>query len=162
MGAYRDEQGRPVVLQVVRTAEERLLADPAANHEYLPIGGIAEFCAASAQLAFGADSAALREGRNATIQTLSGTGSLRVGAEFLARFYTPSRVVLIPNPTWANHRTIFERAGLEVQSYRYYKPQTKGLDYEGLLADVRAAPEGAILLLHACAHNPTVGAPPLP
>lgn len=155
MGAYRDEQGKPVVLHVVREAEERLLADPTANHEYLPIGGLPEFCQASAALAFGVDSSVVRDRRNATIQTLSGTGSLRVGAEFLSRFYPRSKVALIPNPTWANHRAIFERSGLEVRTYRYYKPESKGLDFEGLLEDVRAAPEGAVLLLHACAHNPT-------
>jgi aspartate aminotransferase len=156
VGAYRDEQGNPVVLNVVREAEKRLLADPTANHEYLPMGGLPEFCQASAALAFGAGSAVMVERRNATIQTLSGTGSLRVGAEFLSRFYPRSKVALIPNPTWANHRAIFERSGLEVRTYRYYKPESKGLDFEGLLEDVRAAPEGAVVLLHACAHNPTV------
>lgn len=130
VGAYRDEAGKPVILEVVKEAEERLLKDPSSNHEYLPIGGIPEFCAASAELAFGSDSAALREGRNATIQSLSGTGSLRVGAEFLAKFYPKSKVVLVPNPSWANHRAIFDRAGLQVQLYRYYKPEARGLDFE--------------------------------
>lgn len=155
VGAYRDEQGKPVVLSSVHIAEERLLADSSANHEYLPMGGLPEFCAAAAKLAFGSDSAAIREGRVATIQALSGTGSLRVGGEFLRRFYPKSKAVLIPNPTWANHRNIFDRSGLQVQLYRYYDPDDRGLDFEGMLADIKNAPEGAVLLLHACAHNPT-------
>jgi len=155
VGAYRDEQGKPVILSSVHTAEQRLLADSSANHEYLPMGGIPEFCGAAAKLAFGSNSAAIKEGRIATIQALSGTGSLRVGGEFLRRFYPKSKVVLIPNPSWANHRNIFERSSLQVQTYRYYDPGSRGLDFQGMLADIRNAPEGAILLLHACAHNPT-------
>lgn len=161
VGAYRDENGKPVVLRVVHEVEERLLADATANHEYLPISGLPEFCKAAADLAYGAQSTPIREGRVVTIQALSGTGSLRVGGEFLGRFYSRSRVVLIPNPTWANHKAIFERSGLEVRQYRYYKPETRGLDFEGMLEDIRAAPEGAIVLLHACAHNPT-GVDPSP
>jgi len=93
----------------------------------------------------------------AAVQALSGTGACRVAAEFLSRFPTPgaeesdSRVVLVPDPTWANHHSIFREAGLTVAQYRYWKPQTLGLD----LADMRAAPRGATVLLHACAHNPT-------
>ncbi len=161
VGAYRDEQGKPVILSSVHTAEERLLADKSANHEYLPMGGLPEFCTAAAKLAFGSDSAAIKENRVATIQALSGTGSLRVGGEFLSRFYPKSKVVLIPNPSWANHRNIFDRSGLQVQLYRYYDPATRGLDFAGMLADIQNAPEGAILLLHACAHNPT-GVDPTP
>ena len=155
VGAYRDEAGKPVVLNVVREAETKLLASPSLNHEYLPIAGLPEFYQAAAQLAYGKNSAALAEGRVAVLQALSGTGALRVGAEFLKRFYPTSSVVFVPNPTWANHNAIFDRAGLEVQKYRYYKPETCGLDYEGLIDDLSAAPEGSVVLLHACAHNPT-------
>lgn len=97
----------------------------------------------------------------ATIQALSGTGALRVGAEFLSHFYPTSKAVLIPRPTWANHGAIFNRAGLEVSEYAYYDPKTMGLDFDGLLKDLNAAPQGAIVLLHACAHNPT-GVDPSP
>ena len=161
VGAYRDENGKPVILSAVRTAEERILADSSSNHEYLPMGGLPEFCKAAAELAFGSNSPAITSGRVATIQGLSGTGSLRVGAEFLKRFYPGSQVVLVPNPSWANHKAIFERSGLTVQQYRYYYPATRGLDFEGMIEDLRNAPEGAILLLHACAHNPT-GVDPTP
>lgn len=161
VGAYRTEDGKPLVLSAVREAERRLLADPKQDHEYLNMGGLPDFCRLSAQLAFGEGSAVLKEGRNATVQGLSGTGSLRVGGEFLSRFYSRSKVVMIPTPTWANHRFIFEKCGLQVQQYRYFKADTRGLDYEGMVADLKTAPEGAIVILHACAHNPT-GVDPTP
>eukprot|EP00887_Chlorella_sp_A99_P004460 scaffold30.g4460.t1 len=131
VGAYRTEEGKPLVLEVVKEAERRLLADPTQNHEYLNQAGIPEFCKLSARLAFGEGSPPLAEGRAVTVQGLSGTGSLRIGGEFLSRFYPRSKVVLLPSPTWANHKSIFERCGMEVRSYRYYKPETRGLDYEG-------------------------------
>lgn len=118
------------MLEVVQEAERRIMADPAQDHEYLSQAGIPTFCQGSAALAFGADSAVLREGRNVTVQGLSGTGSLRIGAEVLARFYPGPKLALIPAPTWPNHRSIFERSGMDVQAYRYYKPDTRGLDYE--------------------------------
>lgn len=161
VGAYRDESGKPVVLDVVHEAEEMLLKNPSANHEYLPIAGLPEFCKAAAELAYGKNSPALAEGRVAVMQALSGTGALRVGAEFLKRFYNGSNVVYVPNPTWANHHAIFERAGLEVRKYRYYKPETCGLDFDGMKEDLAGAPENAVVLLHACAHNPT-GVDPTP
>ena len=124
------QEGKPLVLEVVREAERRMMADASQDHEYLSQAGIPTFCQASAALAFGADSAVLREGRNVTVQGLSGTGSLRIGAEVLARFYPGPKLALIPGPTWPNHRSIFERSGMEVESYRYYKPDTRGLNFE--------------------------------
>ncbi|CAI0543332.1 unnamed protein product, partial [Linum tenue] len=100
------------------------------------------------------NSPAIQDNRVTTVQCLSGTGSLRVGAEFLARHYH-EKTICIPNPTWGNHPKIFNLAGLSVKTYRYYDPATKGLDFQGLLEDLGAAPSGAIVLLHACAHNPT-------
>ncbi|KDD77066.1 class I/II aminotransferase, partial [Helicosporidium sp. ATCC 50920] len=161
VGAYRTEEGKPLVLQVVRAAERRLLEDPTLDKEYLTQAGVASFCDASAAMAFGPGSQALKEKRNATVQALSGTGALRVGGEFLSRFYPGPKLVLIPDPSWANHRAIFERCGMEVRTYRYYQAATCGLDAEGLLADLGAAPEGAVVVLHACAHNPT-GVDPTP
>jgi aspartate aminotransferase len=122
--------------------------------EYLPITGLADFNKLSAKLILGADSPALQQNRVATVQSLSGTGSLRVGAEFLAKHYH-QRTIYIPAPTWGNHPKVFNMAGLSVQKYRYYDPATRGLDFQGLLEDLGAAPSGAIVLLHACAHNPT-------
>uniref|UniRef100_A0A803LBT5 Aspartate aminotransferase n=1 Tax=Chenopodium quinoa TaxID=63459 RepID=A0A803LBT5_CHEQI len=122
--------------------------------EYLPITGLAEFNKLSAKLMFGEDSPAIRENRVTTVQCLSGTGSLRVGGEFLAKHYH-ERTIYIPQPTWGNHPKIFTLAGLSVKTYRYYDPATRGLHFHGLLEDLGSAPSGAIVLLHACAHNPT-------
>jgi aspartate aminotransferase len=160
VGAYRTEDGKPYVLPSVKKAEQKVVNDPQQNKEYLPIGGDPQFCKLSAQLAFGQNSPALREQRAATVQCLSGTGSLRVGAEFLNLHY-PVKLIYIPNPTWANHNKIFPLAGIAIRQYRYYLPKTRGLDYEGMVEDLSRAPQGAIVLLHACAHNPT-GVDPSP
>lgn len=154
VGAYRTEEGKPLVLNVVRRAEQMLVNDQSRVKEYLPIVGLADFNKLSAKLIFGGDSPAIQENRVATVQCLSGTGSLRVGGEFLARHYH-ERTVYIPQPTWGNHPKIFTLAGLSVKTYRYYNPETRGLDFEGMLEDLGSAPSGAIVLLHACAHNPT-------
>lgn len=154
VGAYRTEEGKPLVLNVVRKAEQMLVNDPSGIKEYLPILGLSDFNKLTAKLILGADSPAILENRIATAQCLSGTGSLRVGSEFLARHYH-QRTIYIPVPTWGNHPKIFNLGGLEVKSYRYYDPATRGLDFKGLVEDLNAAPSGAIVLLHACAHNPT-------
>ncbi|KAH7277281.1 hypothetical protein KP509_39G043800 [Ceratopteris richardii] len=148
------QEGKPYVLKVVREAEQRLIRDGSRNKEYLSITGIPAFNKLSAKLILGEDSPAIHEKRVCTAQCLSGTGSLRVGAEFLAKHY-PQKVIYIPTPTWGNHPKVFTLGGLQVKSYRYYDPKTRGLDYEGLLDDLRAAPSDAVVLLHACAHNPT-------
>ncbi|PSR91250.1 Aspartate aminotransferase [Actinidia chinensis var. chinensis] len=154
VGAYRTEEGKPVVLNVVRRAEQLLVNDRSRVKEYLPIVGLADFNKLSAKLIFGADSPAIQENRVTTVQCLSGTGSLRVGAEFLGRHYH-ERTIYIPQPTWGNHPKIFNLGGLSVKYYRYYDPATWGLHFQGLLEDLGSAPSGAIVLLHACAHNPT-------
>ncbi|KAE8654587.1 Aspartate aminotransferase [Hibiscus syriacus] len=154
VGAYRTEEGKPLVLNVVRKAEQMLLNDRARVKEYLPIVGIADFNKLSAKLILGADSPAIQENRVTTVQCLSGTGSLRVGAEFMARHYH-QKTIYIPQPTWGNHPKIFTLAGLSVKTYRYYDPTTRGLNFQGLLEDLGSAPSGSIVLLHACAHNPT-------
>ncbi|RDX79522.1 Aspartate aminotransferase 1 [Mucuna pruriens] len=154
VGAYRTEDGKPLVLNVVRRVEQQLLNDMSRNKEYLPIVGLAEFNKLSAKLIFGADSPAIQENRVTTVQGLSGTGSLRIGGEFLAKHYH-QRTIYLPTPTWGNHPKVFNLAGLSVKTYRYYAPATRGLDFQGLLEDLGSAPSGSIVLLHACAHNPT-------
>ncbi|PON76515.1 Aspartate/other aminotransferase [Parasponia andersonii] len=154
VGAYRTEEGKPVVLNAVRKAEHQLVNDVSRVKEYLPIVGIAEFNKLSAKLILGADSPAIQQNRVTTVQCLSGTGSLRVGGEFLARHYH-ERTIYIPQPTWGNHIKVFALSGLTVKTYRYYDPATRGLNFQGLLEDLGSAPSGAIVLLHACAHNPT-------
>ncbi|KAL0315645.1 UNVERIFIED_CONTAM: Aspartate aminotransferase, cytoplasmic [Sesamum radiatum] len=145
-------EGKPLVLNVVRKAEQMLVNDQSRVKEYLPITGLADFNKLSAKLIFGANSPAIQENRVTTVH-VSGTGSLRVGAEFLARHYH-EKTIYIPQPTWGNHPKVFTLAGLSVKSYRYYDPSTRGLDFSGL-EDLGSAPSGAIVLLHACAHNPT-------
>ncbi|KAK4761677.1 hypothetical protein SAY87_029561 [Trapa incisa] len=154
VGAYRTEEGKPLVLNVVRQAEHSLVNDKARVKEYLPIVGLAEFNKLSAKLIFGSDSSAIQDNRVVTVQCLSGTGSLRVGGEFLAKHYH-ERTIYIPAPTWGNHPKVFTLAGLSVKTYRYYDPSTRGLDFQGLLEDLNSTPSGAIILFHACAHNPT-------
>jgi len=154
VGAYRTEELKPLVLTVVRTAERMVVEDTTMNKEYQPIGGNANFCKLSAKLAFGDSGGAIAQGRVATLQCLSGTGSLAVGAAFLAQHY-PQRIVYVPDPTWGNHMKIFGNAGHQVKRYRYFHPATRGLDYQGMLQDLSSAPSGSIVLLHACAHNPT-------
>ena len=154
VGAYRTEEGAPWVLPVVREAETRILAS-GVDKEYLPIDGLAAFNAATARLLLGDASPALAEGRVATIQGLSGTGSLRLGAAFIAKFLPPGTTVYCSDPTWGNHFNIFGDAGLETKTYKYFDPDTIGLDFDGLVADLSAAPSGSVIVLHGCAHNPT-------
>lgn len=158
VGAYRDDAGKPYVLPSVRTAEEQVIA-ARMNKEYAGITGLPEFTSAALTLAYGKESTAMD--RTAITQSISGTGALRIGAEFLSKFYPGSKNIYIPNPSWANHGAVFTQAGLNVNKYRYYNKDTIGLDFEGLVADVKAAPKGSIFLFHACAHNPT-GVDPTP
>lgn len=153
VGAYRTEELQPYVLNVVKKAELKML-EKGENKEYLPIDGLPAFKAATANLLLGADNPAVKEGRVATIQSLSGTGSLRVGAAFLNRFL-PGATVYISQPTWGNHKGIFTDAGVEWKVYRYFDPATIGLDFKGMMEDLEAAPNGSVVLLHGCAHNPT-------
>jgi len=154
VGAYRDENGKPFVLPSVRKAEESIVAGKY-DKEYLPITGFPEFTKHAAILAYGKDSAPLKEGRIAITQSISGTGALRIGGAFLQRFYPHSKSIYLPTPTWGNHIPIFKDSGLEVKQYKYYDKKTVGLDFEGMIADIKAAPDKSIILLHACAHNPT-------
>ncbi|KAH9277717.1 Aspartate aminotransferase, mitochondrial [Echinococcus granulosus] len=153
VGAYRDDNSKPWVLPSVREAEERILSRHL-DHEYLPISGLSSFCKLAIEFALGADCPVFKEGRNATVQCLSGTGSLRIGAAFLGRF-SKVKEVWVPKPTWANHIPVFRDSGIAVQYYRYYDSKTCGLDESGWLEDISHIPEGSTILLHACAHNPT-------
>lgn len=156
IGAYRDDNAKPWVLPVVKKADETLRNDPELNHEYAPIAGIASFTSKAAELILGgADSPAIREKRVTSVQTISGTGAVHLGALFLARFYTGSKKVYLSDPTWANHNQIFSNVGIPIAKYPYFSKETSGLDFEGMKAALHGAPEGSIVLLHACAHNPT-------
>ncbi|XP_076322399.1 glutamate oxaloacetate transaminase 2 isoform X1 [Tachypleus tridentatus] len=160
VGAYRDDQGKPFVLPCVRKVEELMMAKHM-DKEYAAIHGLQEFCQASAVLAFSENSSVIKEGLNATIQGISGTGSLTMGAFFLRDFFKGNKEVYMPAPTWGNHIPLFKKAGFAVKQYRYYDSKTCGLDFTGLLEDISKIPENSIILLHACAHNPT-GVDPKP
>ncbi|KAG9287717.1 hypothetical protein G9A89_004120 [Geosiphon pyriformis] len=154
VGAYRDDNGKPYVLSAVRKAEEFILKDKL-NKEYLPITGLASFTQQAALLAYGKDSVPLNDSKIAITQSISGTGALRIGGTFLSRFYPHAKKIYVPTPTWGNHTAIFRDSGLEVAQYRYFDKTTIGLDFNGLLEDLKSAPKNSIFLFHACAHNPT-------
>ncbi|XP_045471443.1 aspartate aminotransferase, mitochondrial [Harmonia axyridis] len=154
VGAYRDDNGKPYVLPCVKKAESQIAAKNL-DKEYSPISGSAELCKYSIDLALGDDSEVVKNGRNATVQTISGTGALRVGAAFLNGFYPFSKTIYIPAPSWGNHTPIFKHSGMEVKSYKFYDPKTCGFDFKGACDDIMNIPEKSIILLHACAHNPT-------
>jgi aspartate aminotransferase len=154
VGAYRDDDEKPYVLAAVKEAERRLLENPAIDKEYLPIDGRAEYQKLCQALLLGKDSPAIKENRVITAQSVSGTGALRVGAEFISKFVKETTIV-IPDPTWANHYQIFGCYQHPIKKIRYFNPANQGLDFEGLTADIKAQPNKSVLVLHACAHNPT-------
>lgn len=158
VGAYRDDLGLPFVLTAVREAERRIL-DRKLHMEYLPVAGSSTFVDKAIKLAYG-DNSYVESGCVAAVQTLSGTGACRMAGVLMSRFLDgDSRqgkpLVLLPNPSWANHKAIFTDAGCEVGSYDYYNPVTKSLDFERCIKSLEDAPSGSVVLLHACAHNPT-------
>ncbi|PWY74534.1 aspartate transaminase [Aspergillus sclerotioniger CBS 115572] len=157
IGAYRDDNAKPWILPVVKKADELVRNDPALNHEYLPIKGLADYTSAAQKLMIGADSPAIRENRVCTFQTISGTGAVHLGALFLSKFHpaSPKPTTYLSNPTWANHHQIFTNVNLPITTYPYFSPSTKGLDFPGLTNALSSAPTGSIILLHVCAHNPT-------
>lgn len=153
VGVYTDESGAVPLLECVRRAQ-RIITDGGAPHMYLPIDGIAAYGRAAQRLLFGAESEIIAAGRVVTIQALGGTGGLKVGADFLRRF-APGAQVWISDPSWENHRALFENAGFTVNVYPYYDAATHGLDFGGMIAVLDQADPGAIVVLHACCHNPT-------
>lgn len=162
VGAYRDDAGKPWVLPSVLSAEKKIVESVESgklNHEYLPITGLPQFVDAAVRLALGTNCKALAEGRHCGVQAISGTGALRLGAEFLQRFLPPNsegkRTIYLSRPTWGNHKTIFSAAGMDVKEHRYYNPENRGFDYQGMIDDLSTALPGSCVLLHCCAHNPT-------
>src|SRR5450631_1393956 len=153
VGIYCDDNGKVPLLDCVRDAQQAMAAK-GAPLPYLPIDGIAAYDKAVQQLVFGADSSVVQEGRAVTVQGLGGTGSLKIGADFLRRFL-PGAQVWISDPSWENHRALFEGAGFAVGTYPYYQASTHGLDIDGMIAALQRLPAGAIVVLHACCHNPT-------
>jgi aromatic-amino-acid transaminase len=153
VGVYYDDEGRIPLLQSVRKAEQARV-DAHAARGYLPIEGIPGYNKGAQTLLLGADSPLIAEGRVLTAQSLGGTGALKIGADFL-RQLLPDAKVVISNPSWENHRALFERAGFEVDTYPYYDAATHGLNFPAMLAALEALPAQTIVVLHACCHNPT-------
>ncbi len=153
VGVYYDDNGKVPLLECVRRAE-KMLIEQASPRGYLPIDGLPAYDRAVRELVFGAESPALRENRIVTVQALGGTGGLKVGADFL-RHFAPGVEAWISDPTWENHRGLFENAGFAVRTYTYYDPVTHDVDFEGMLSGLRSMPAGSVVVLHACCHNPT-------
>lgn len=153
IGIYFDDDGRIPVLDCVRRAEAQMLAESGPK-PYLPIEGSAAARQAVQQLLFGPGHEAVTSGRIATLQTIGSSGGLKVGADFIARWFAGSEV-WVSDPTWDNHRAMFEGAGLKVHTYPYYDAATGGLDFDAMLDTLRGLPPRSIVLLHACCHNPT-------
>jgi aromatic-amino-acid transaminase len=154
VGVYFDDNGKLPLLQCVQAAEKMMMDAPKARG-YLPIDGIAAYDQAVQGLVFGAESDAVKTGRIATIQALGGTGGLKVGADLLKRM-APNAQVLISDPSWENHRALFESAGFNVAQYPYYDAtENSGINFPAMLAALSQAAPGSIVVLHACCHNPT-------
>jgi aromatic-amino-acid transaminase len=153
VGVYTDDNGKVPLLECVRRAEDARVKSGTPKG-YLPIDGIAAYDKAVRDLVFGASSAAVKEGRVVTVQTLGGTGGLKIGADFL-HLISPGATAWISEPSWENHRALFENAGFTVKSYSYYDAATHGLNFAGMKAALQAMPAGSVVVLHSCCHNPT-------
>lgn len=154
IGLYYDEESTIPRLQAVAEAEARLNAQPHGASLYLPMEGLNSYRHAIAPLLFGAGHTVLEQQRVATIQTLGGSGALKVGADFLKRYF-PHSGVWVSDPTWENHIAIFEGAGFEVSTYPWYDNETNGVRFAAFLEKLNSLPEQSIVLLHPCCHNPT-------
>lgn len=153
VGVYYDDNGKVPLLKCVQEAEKQITA-LGSPHTYLPIDGLPLYDNAVQKLVFGETSDVVSQKRGATVQAIGGTGALKIGADFLRRF-SPGSQVWISDPSWENHRALFEYAGFKVNTYPYYDPATRGVDFSGMSDTLKALPAGSIIVLHACCHNPT-------
>ncbi|HYC46438.1 MAG TPA: amino acid aminotransferase [Burkholderiales bacterium] len=153
VGVYTDDEGKVPVLECVRRAEQQLAEKPLPRN-YLPIDGLKTYDRAVQEVVFGLESPALKEGRIVTVQALGGTGGLKLGADFIRRL-NPDAELYISDPSWENHRAIFEYAGYQVKTYPYYDGASNGLKFDAMLESLEAMPSGSVVVLHACCHNPT-------
>ncbi len=154
IGLYYDENGKIPTLPSVAASQQQLAEGESQPCVYLPMEGLPQYRSAVQHLVFGENHPALEEKRVATIQSLGGSGALMIGADFLHHYF-PNSKVWVSNPTWENHNAIFAGAGFEVGTYPYFNPETKSLDFDGMLSTLKGLPEQSIVLLHPCCHNPT-------
>lgn len=153
VGSYKDDNGKPWVLPVVRTVEQQIANDLTLNHEYLPVLGLPEFTSSAVKLALGNNSHAVVNNMAFGVQTISGTGAIKVALDFLIRHgYS---VFYASNPTWGNHNQMAKMCGFTVKKYRYYDAATKSIDFRGMVEDLENAPQDSVIILHGCAHNPS-------
>ncbi|XP_046994780.1 aspartate aminotransferase, cytoplasmic-like [Schistocerca americana] len=154
-GAYKDNEGKPWVLPIVQRIGEKVAADKSLNHEYLMLLGIESLSSAATKLLLGETSRAVLENRAFGVHSLSGTGSFRIGSEFLSKILN-FNIAYVPTPTWDNHQKILQFSGFgDIRQYRYWDNATRSLDINGLISDLSTAPEHSVIVLHLCAHNPT-------
>lgn len=153
IGIYFDDAGKIPMLPSVRAAEHKVVADAGAR-PYLPMEGAANFRTAVQELLFGADSAVVKAGRVVTIQAVGSSGGLKVGGDFIKRYF-PTSTMLVSDPTWDNHKAVFEGCGVTVKTYPYYDAATGGLRFDAMIEALKTAEKKSIVLLHACCHNPT-------
>ncbi|HET7200972.1 MAG TPA: amino acid aminotransferase [Burkholderiales bacterium] len=153
VGVYYDDQGKVPLLECVRRADEALTAAGSAR-PYLAMDGFPDYVRQVQSLLFGPSHPAVAAGRVTTVQAVGGTGGLKVGADFIRRF-APEAAVYMSDPTYDNHRPLFEEAGFRIESYPYYDPRTRGIRFPEMLASLKGIPRGSVVLLHACCHNPT-------
>lgn len=160
VGAYRDDNGKPMVLRVVTEAEKRIF-ERHMDHEYAGIAGLQSFVDRSVAFAYGEKSSVIESGCVAAVQSISGTGGVRLAGEFISRFVGKGVKLYMPDQTWGNHIPIMKDSGLVPAQYRYYDPSRCAYDHNGMVSDVKKLPSGSVFMLHACAHNPT-GCDPTP
>ncbi len=153
VGVYYDDKGKVPLLECVQRAEQQRV-QTGNPKSYLPIDGLQTYDQAVLALVFGADAPLIKEKRAFTVQAIGGTGGLKIGADFLKQL-APEAQVWISEPSWENHRALFEAAGFKVQAYPYYDPATRGLKFEAMVKALEALPAGTIVVLHSCCHNPT-------
>ncbi|MCF7790620.1 MAG: aspartate/tyrosine/aromatic aminotransferase [Victivallales bacterium] len=153
VGVYKNEEGKTPILNSVKAAE-RINLEEEKTKSYLPIDGKPSYKKVVQKLVFGANSEIVNSGRAATIQAPGGTGGIKLAADFIKKFY-PGTKVWISDPTWANHKKVFNSAGLETRTYPYYNPKTNGLDFDGMYKTLSEIPGNDLVLFHACCHNPT-------
>jgi len=153
VGVYYDDRGKVPLLECVRLTDQALTGSGMAR-PYLAMDGIPEYVRCVQALLFGADHPAAVQGRITTVQAVGGTGALKVGADFIKRF-APDTAMYLSDPSYDNHRPLFEQAGFRIEMYPYYDPQTHGIKFDEMMSFLGTAPKGSIVLLHACCHNPT-------
>ncbi|OAF70028.1 hypothetical protein A3Q56_02204 [Intoshia linei] len=154
IGAYRTQKNEPFVFPVVKKAEKIIMNNKVLNYEYLPLSGMVEYNKRCVELLLGCNHPDVVNGCVDGVQSLGGTGALRIGMGLLAKLL-PNKIIYVPNPTWGNHILIAKDLNYEVRKYNYYDPDKKSFDYKSMYETLSNAEEGSVVILHLCAHNPT-------